>query len=52
MDKQEIRKAYKTLVQAVKDKPVAETRTAQRYDNKWAYIHHLQDVAVYLDIIE
>lgn len=56
MAKQNTRKAYETLLQAVRDKPIDKTKPSRQQivqiDDSAHYIRHLQDVAVYLDIIK
>lgn len=46
------RKAFETLLQALRNKRVPKTPTAQRYDNKYKHIRNLQDIGVYLKIVK
>ena len=48
--KKEARKAYLTLIQAIHEKPVANTPTARRYDKSAQYLRALQDISVHLSI--
>lgn len=56
MDKKKIRQAYLALIKAVQDKPIDKTRTPKgqiaQIDDSAHYIRQLQNVGIYLDVVE